>query len=58
MNAKLLFYDINKICDICDNENEKVVAHIQDIIGNIHIFCIECLNKIVLESPGKVELEK
>jgi hypothetical protein len=58
MNAKLLSYNINRICDICDNKNEKVTAHIQDVIGNIHVFCIECLNKIVLESPSKVEIEK
>jgi hypothetical protein len=57
MNAKLLFYDINKICDICDDENEKVTAHIQDVIGNVHVFCMECLNKIIINSPSKIEMK-
>jgi hypothetical protein len=57
MNAKLLFYDNESECDICDSKN-KVSAHIQDVIGNVHIFCVECLNKIVIESPSYIELIK
>jgi len=56
-HAKLLFYDKESECDICDSKN-KICAHIDSILGETSIFCVECLNKIVLESPSKVELEK
>ncbi|MDD5650439.1 MAG: hypothetical protein PHF86_08505 [Candidatus Nanoarchaeia archaeon] len=50
MENKVLFYDNESKCDICDSKNNLTV-HIEDIIGNVHIFCIDCLIKIINNSP-------
>lgn len=54
MNAKCLMYDDIGECDICDGRN-KIMAHIQGIDGNVHVFCIECLDSIVQDSANLFE---
>lgn len=44
-NAKLLFIDDGCECDICNEKN--TAAHIEDLIGNVSIYCIECLKWII-----------
>jgi hypothetical protein len=53
MNAELLFYDECE-CDMCDSKN-NVTAHINTLGNDVLCICVNCLNKIVLESPSKIE---
>jgi phosphoribulokinase len=54
-NANVLFYDDDVECDMYNGRN-KTMAHIECLGGDVLIICIECLNKIVLDAPGKGEI--
>jgi hypothetical protein len=55
-HANVLFYDDDVECDMCDGRN-KVMAHIECLGGDVMVICTECLNKIVINSPTKAELD-
>jgi len=52
-HAKLLFYEDERECDICDCK--RPCAIIEDLIGNCSCYCLQCLQDIITEYYEEVD---